>query len=40
VPPVEHSFVINLSAVPEPATTTLMAFALLAVGFGMRRRRT
>ena len=37
---IDHSFVINLSAVPEPATTTLMAFALLAVGFGTRRRRT
>lgn len=37
---IDHSFVINLSAVPEPATTTLMAFALLVVGFGMRRRRT
>ena len=36
---IDRSFVVNLSAVPEPSTTALMAFALLAGGLRLTRRR-
>jgi hypothetical protein len=35
----DHSFVVNLSAVPEPSTAALMAFALVAGALGVARRR-
>ncbi len=36
---IDHGFVVNLSAVPEPSTTGLMALALLAAGVRLARRR-
>jgi hypothetical protein len=36
---IDHSFVVNLSAVPEPASGALMAFAMLVGVIGVARRR-
>lgn len=36
---IDHSFVVNLTAVPEPSTTVLMALALAAIAVRRSRRK-